>query len=283
VWAVALAGFACPERVIGRMTRPASPGGIEAQLAELERQHSEGTITEITFTVRKNLLIARTQQSTRRRALAMRLTPPPPRPRWASPPAVDPPRRRPRVSRRGAAWLLGVAVAAGLVLGMVHLSGSSAPAASASQGAVVPSSHPTATGSPPGAPAASGGSTTTIGETKAVAGGGSVTLLGYTDHFSSSSPINNPLPPGGFYAAVELKVCAGAAASIVSPFEFTLVDPNQAQVGIASGPTLGKQPQLSLAQLPPDGCVTGWLSYGVTVRPVALDDSADSLTFSIPS
>jgi hypothetical protein len=122
-----------------------------------------------------------------------------------------------------------------------------------------------------------------IDVTQATLNGGSVTLLGYADHFGSGSSINNPLPTGGFYAAVELRICAGPAQSIVSPFQFVLTDPDQTQVGVATGPTVGRQPQLSLQQLAPGNCTTGWLSYGVTSRPTALDDTGDSLTWTIPS
>jgi hypothetical protein len=121
-----------------------------------------------------------------------------------------------------------------------------------------------------------------IDVTQATLSGGSVTLLGYADHFASGSSINNPLPSGGFYAAVQLKICAGSVESIVSPFQFVLTEPDKTQVGVASGPTVGRQPELSLQQLSPGSCTTRWLSYGVTSRPTALDDTGDSLTWTVP-
>jgi hypothetical protein len=121
-----------------------------------------------------------------------------------------------------------------------------------------------------------------IDVTQATLSGGSVTLLRYADHFASGSSINNPLPVGGFYAAVQLKICAGPAESIVSQFQFVLTEPDKAQVGVATGPTVGRQPELSLEQLSAESCTTGWLSYGVTSRPTAFDDTGDSLTWTIP-
>jgi hypothetical protein len=93
--------------------------------------------------------------------------------------------------------------------------------------------------------------------TQATLTGGSVTLLGYADHFGSGSSINNPLPSGAFYAAVQPRICAGPVESIVSPFQFVLSEPDKTQVGVASGPTVGRQPELSLQQLPAESCTSG--------------------------
>lgn len=279
---------------------------LEERLAELERQHSDGSLSEIGYNVRRNVLITRSDELARRRAAATVVAPrpaiPPPRQvasrrgRRLEPDGRDqgaPPSRQARLAGRRwtpfttrPAVLLAAAILVGAAVFVAYRAATAgatqSPTAAQPQGGTTASSatakpsQSAAAASAPAAPA------TVIDVTQATPGGGSVTLVSYADHFSSASPLNNPLPPGGFYAAVELKVCAGAAATIVSPFQFVLVEPDQTQVDIATGPTVGKQPQLSLDQLPPGGCVNGWLSYGVASRPAALDDSGDSLTWSIP-
>jgi hypothetical protein len=61
---------------------------LEAQLAELERQRGEGQISDLTFTVQRNLLLTLREQSERRRTVALRIAPPSP------PAAIPPPRGR---------------------------------------------------------------------------------------------------------------------------------------------------------------------------------------------
>jgi hypothetical protein len=70
-----------------------APEELEARLAELEQQRADGSISEIGFNLRRNLLITRSEQLARRRLAASHSAPPPP----PAPPA----RRR---ARRG--WLL---------------------------------------------------------------------------------------------------------------------------------------------------------------------------------
>ena len=291
-----------------------APVELEERLAELERQRSEGSLSEIGYNLRRNLLITRSEDLARRRAAARVVAPRPavvtprpsaPRPAPAAPKRgrrLEPDQRRrgptspPRwgLARRGwarlasrpAVMMLAAAVVVGIAVFAVYRASNAGATPSATAphpqggaaaaGATAGPSQSAAAVSPPAALA------TVIDATQTTPGGGTVTLLSYADHFASGSSINNPLPPGGFYAAVDLRVCAGTAGSFVSPFQFALVEPGQAQVGIATGPTLGKQPELSVQQLPPGACVTGWLSYGVAARPTALDDSGDSLTWPIP-
>ncbi len=54
---------------------------LEGRLEELERQRNDGSISEITYNLQRNLLITRSEQLARRRALSDRIAPPP-----ASPP-----------------------------------------------------------------------------------------------------------------------------------------------------------------------------------------------------
>jgi hypothetical protein len=282
------------------VARTAVPTKVERQLAELERQRGEGEISELTFTVQRNLLVTRAEQTARRRAAASRIAPPPApapppprdsararrasaRPRRATAAMVEeaPERGTPPpwsgLRRRPVAWLLAIAVVTGVVALAIHLGGSS-PTASANS---KPSVAATPTGSAPAASPSS--SRVTLDETQGIPGGGSATLVGYSDHFTPGSVINNPLPAGGFYAAVELRVCAGSQASLtVSPFDYSLMEPDGSQVSVASGPAEGVQPQLQLTQLAPGQCVSGWLSYGVSAAPTQLSDSAASLTWSIP-
>jgi len=282
-----------------RMAGVATTREIDRQLAELERQRTEGEISEITFTVRRNLLLTRAEQSVRRRHAALRVMPPPPPP---PPPYLHRAPAQPRVNRRAILWMLGLAAVATLLVLVYKLGSSTAPSPSSPgqsaappvSATAAPSSSPALPTSPPAAssrpsgraqptPGAPSSSSMTIHETQATATGGSVTLLGYADHFSPVSEINNPLPAGGFYAAVELQVCAGGqAGTVVSPFDFLLLEPDQSKLGVATGPAEGLQPQLSLTQVATGHCVSGWLSYGVTARPSALVDVADNLTWSIP-
>ena len=192
-----------------------------------------------------------------------------------------------RLVSRPALLAAAVILVAAVAFGVYHATIGPATAASATAahppggGGAAPTAAPSPTASATSAPALP---PTVIDVTQATLSGGSVTLLGYADHFASGSSINNPLPSGGFYAAVELKICAGPGAStIVSQFQFLLTEPDQTQVGIQTGPTVGRQPALSLQPLSAGSCTTGWLSYGVTSRPTALDDTGDSLTWTIPS
>ncbi|MGA8016767.1 MAG: hypothetical protein WCB85_12695 [Candidatus Dormiibacterota bacterium] len=122
-----------------------------------------------------------------------------------------------------------------------------------------------------------------IGVTETAPAGATIDLLAYSDHFAPGSLINNPLPAGGFYAAADLRICATTAAGVdVSPFAFVMVEPDKSQVGIASGPGEGLQPALALQQMAPGQCVSGWLSYGVSARPTALEDTVDGLSWPIP-
>ncbi|MGD1052560.1 MAG: hypothetical protein ABR950_01905 [Candidatus Dormibacteria bacterium] len=289
---------------------------LEERLAELERQHSEGTLTEIGYNLRRNLLITRSEELARRRSAAAvatlpqdparpsrRAAPPGPRPALpergatrpaarartqapapAAAPATD---RRSRLASRPVLIAAAVIVAAAAAFGIHRVvSGPAVPAsttaadpggggvASAPTAQATPSPSETITPVPP---------PTVIDVTQATLTGGSVTLLGYADHFASGSSINNPLPPGGFYAAVELRICAGPAGATVSPFQFVLTETGQtAQIGVATGPTVGRQPALALQQLAAGSCATGWLSYGVTSRPTGMDDTGDDLTWAIP-
>jgi hypothetical protein len=305
---------------IALMAEVGAPMELEERLAELERLRSEGSLTEIGYNLQRNLLITRSEELARRRSAApvvpLRHAPPSrrvtPRSRRATPSsrgvAPAPTRLAPlsrlageparaqalRVSRRWARLVSRPALLAAAVIvvaagafAVYHATRGAAVTASTTadtpQGGggaaaptteLIPSAPPTTTPAPP---------PTVIDVTKATLSGGSVTLLGYADHFASGSSINNPLPPGGFYAAVQLKICAGPVESIASPLQFVLTEPDKTQVGVATGPTVGRQPELSLQQLSPGSCTTGWLSYGVTSRPTALDDTGDSLTWTVPS
>jgi hypothetical protein len=192
-----------------------------------------------------------------------------------------------RLVSRPALLAAAVILVAAVAFGVYHATSGPATAASATAahppggGGAAPTAAPSPSASATSAPAPP---PTVIDVTQATLSGGSVTLLGYADHFASGSSINNPLPSGGFYAAVELRICAGPGAStIVSQFQFLLTEPDQTQVGIQTGPTVGRQPALSLQPLSAGSCTTGWLSYGVTTRPATLDDTGDSLTWTIPS
>jgi hypothetical protein len=302
---------------IARMAEVGAPVELEERLAELERLRSEGSLTEIGYNLQRNLLITRSDDLARRRAAAVVTPPYAPPSRRATPPSrratpssrgvapaptrLAPLSRRagaparaqaPRASRRWARLVSRPALLATAVIlvaagafAVYHATRGAAVTASTTadtpQGGggaagltVEPSPSATSTPAPP---------PTVIDVTQATLSGGSVTLLGYADHFASGSSINNPLPSGGFYAAVQLRICAGPVESIVSPFQFVLTEPDKSQVGVATGPTVGRQPELSLQQLSPGSCTTGWLSYGVTSRPTALDDTGDSLTWTIPS
>jgi hypothetical protein len=281
---------------------------LEERLAELERERRDGELTEIGYNLQRNLLITRSDELARRRSAAavLPLHPDPPPasrrvvspPRRAAPPegrdtgprAAQPaPGRRSRtgLTSRPALLVAAVIVVAGVAFGVYHATSGPAEAVSTAAahsggagGATRPTTEPSPTAPGNSAPASP---PIVIDVTQATLTGGSVTLLGYADHFGSGSSINNPLPSGAFYAAVQLRICAGPVESIVSPFQFVLTEPDKTQVGVATGPTVGRQPELSLQQLSAESCTTGWLSYGVPSRPTALDDTGDSLTWAIPA
>jgi hypothetical protein len=71
------------------MTDESAPEELAARLAELERQHADGSISEIAYNLRRNLLITRSDELARRRAAATSTT---------RVPVVAPPARR---TRRG--------------------------------------------------------------------------------------------------------------------------------------------------------------------------------------
>ena len=71
------------------MTDEFAPEELAARLAELERQHADGSISEIAFNLRRNLLITRADELARRRAAATTRT---------RVPVASPPARR---TRRG--------------------------------------------------------------------------------------------------------------------------------------------------------------------------------------
>jgi hypothetical protein len=284
---------------------------LEERLAELERQRSEGSLTEIGYNLQRNLLITRSAELARRRSAAPVVPlPHAPPSRGAAPSSrgVAPaPTRLAPLSRRtavparaqapraGRRWARLVSRPALLAVAVIVVAAGAFAVYHATRGpanaALTTAAHPGGRGGAAGLtvePNPSATSTpapppTVIDVTQATLSGGSVTLLGYADHFASGSSINNSLPPGGFYAAVQLKICAGPVESIVSPFQFVLTEPDKTQVGVASGPTVGRQPELSQQQVSPGSCTTGWLSYGVTSRPTALDDTGDSLTWTVPS
>ena len=277
---------------------------LEERLAKLERQRRDGELTEIGYNLQRNLLITRSDELARRRSAATVVPlhpdpPPSPRrvvspPRRAAPPesrhtatrAREQPapgrRSRTGLTSRPALLVAAVIVVAGVAFGVHHATSGSAGAvstAAAHSGGTGSATEPSPTAPATSAPAPP---PVVIDVTQTTLTGGSVTLLGYTDHFGSGSSINNPLPSGAFYAAVQLRICAGTVESIVSPFQFVLTEPDKTQVGVATGPTVGRQPELSLQQLSAESCTTGWLSYGVTSRPTAFDDTGDSLTWAIP-
>ena len=258
------------------MSRVAAPDEIDAQLAELERQRGEGAISDLAFTVQRNLLITRSQQAARRRDTARRLPPPPPPPPPPLPAHGGGQWQR-VLSSRAAAWVLGAAFAAGVTLLAYHPGGSSAPSGSAPAASPIPAS---ASSPPPTVAATPSASVTRVNQTQSTPGGGAVTLVGYQSHFSPTSVINNPLPSGAYYLAVELKVCASSQAPVtVSPFDYVLVEPDHTQVDVSSGPAIGIEPALQLTQLSSGHCVTGWLSYGVAAAPTTFSDTADNLSW----
>ncbi|MGA9114800.1 MAG: hypothetical protein WB802_13545, partial [Candidatus Dormiibacterota bacterium] len=71
------------------MRDESAPEELAARLAELERQHADGSISEIAFNLRRNLLITRSDELARRRSAATAK---------ARIPTVAPPARR---TRRG--------------------------------------------------------------------------------------------------------------------------------------------------------------------------------------
>ena len=282
---------------------------LELQLAELERQRAEGLISEMAFTVQRNHIITRWEQAARRHQAALRIAPPLPplsetvsgrnrgraRSRAAVRPAVpaprlpvDPAERRRRLRPGAAAMFAGalaVAVAAGAFLflrGSPAPSGAKADTPATSVPALLP---PSATGSTGAAPSSfpSGITVVAVDDTQPISHGGTVTLFLYSDHFSTLGVSTTPLPAGGFYAAVQLRVCAGSAALTVSPSSYVLVEPNHSRITVASGAGDGMQPVLALSDVEAGQCASGWLTYAVTARPASVIDTADKLTWTIPS
>jgi len=175
--------------------------------------------------------------------------------------------------------MAALAVAAGVALFAYYLGTSTHPPsqATAAQGTPGPAATatPQSTAPPPFTPAAGG-------QTQTTPDGATITLLAYADHLQSVGGDASP-PQGQFYAAVALRVCAASGTpTSVTPFDFVLVEPDHSTVDtISTGPGVGRQPELLMSELPPGQCVTGWLSYQVTVTAVSLTDTAGNLSWPV--
>jgi hypothetical protein len=312
------------------MVDESAPQELEARLAELEQQRNAGSISEIGFNLRRNLLITRSEELARRRSVAKAMpaaasqappvrrtrrglevgserparrtrrraepatgtqsaaAPALPQPQSEAPPLPpprlpdQPPRRR---ARRAVPWLAAVVVVAGAALLAYQLGSSARPAepgtsarttASAIPSTPVPQSNQAPSPSP------SVGTGAVAGQTQAAPGGGTITLAAFAGDLSSIEGADPPTAAGQSFAAVELRVCAGSGApTSVNPFDFVLVEPGGTPVDTLDGLGEGRQPELTLSEVPPGQCVSGWLSYEVTAAPTALTDTAGGLTWAL--
>jgi hypothetical protein len=108
--------------------------------------------------------------------------------------------------------------------------------------------------------------------------------LEYVDHFTSTNQFDKP-PPGGFYAAIRIKACAGSSQPLeVNPVTFTLVEPDDSRIDESSSLVVGgKTPRLLRTTLQPGECVSGWVNYGVTARPKGIALSNSNLRWIVPA
>ncbi|MGH7721491.1 MAG: hypothetical protein ACRENL_01480 [Candidatus Dormibacteria bacterium] len=102
-----------------------------------------------------------------------------------------------------------------------------------------------------------------IGQTEATTTGDSYTLVAYKAAVASNNEFNTP-PAGGRFAAADVKLCAGSAGLLANPTDFAVgfADASQVSGGDASllavpGATL------SLGQVQPGQCVSGWVSFTI--------------------
>ncbi len=287
---------------------------LEAQLAELERQRGEGHISELTFTVQKNLLLTLREQSDRRHAVALRIAPPPvplplpvqkerrgrprpvrlhalparlPSPREPQPTAPPPLPSAPAAATGGRLrrarpmlWLVPAAIVV-VVLGAVVFTRLAIPGRTPGQPSGVATSSNPASKAQPGI-GTSGPTVLTLDKSRPLRAGGTATLFIYSDHFTPVDVGSSPLPSGNFFAAAQVQLCAGSAAMTVSPSAFVLIEPDHSPVTTTAAPGEGMQPGLQVQALEPRQCASGWLTYAVATRPAALDDTADHLSWAIP-
>ena len=170
------------------------------------------------------------------------------------------------------ARLLGMAAAGLGLLGMAC--GADAPAEVAAPG--VEESVPVAP-SPPAPPA-----DPVVGDV-VPAGAGSVAVLS-TERFGSAGRLFNP-PKGREYYAAEVKACAGRKEKglTFSPVYFLLAMADKT----VADPTLGiKRPELRAGEVPPGGCLAGWVTFTIAeaAEPaVVVYDGSERLTWRIPA
>jgi hypothetical protein len=168
--------------------------------------------------------------------------------------------------------ILGMAVAALGLLGMAC--GDDAPAEVAAPGAAESVPVAPAPPVPPRDPV--------VGDV-IPAGAGSVAVLS-TDRFGSAGRLFNP-PRGREYYAAEVKACSGPKEKGLSfaPGYFLL---EMADKTVAD-PTLGiKRPELRAGEVPPGGCLSGWVTFTIAEEAepafVAYDGS-ERLKWRIPA
>ena len=89
-----------------------------------------------------------------------------------------------------------------------------------------------------------------------------VTALKYR-HVSSNNQFETP-PPGGYFAAADVRECAGTTAITVSGSDWSLIDADQSQISGQYSASLvnlpGPELQL-MTHLNPGQCVSGWVEF----------------------
>lgn len=181
--------------------------------------------------------------------------------------------------------MVGVLAVAGAALFAYHL-GSTAqstdPGTAARTTASARPATPVPQRSEAPSPSPSAGSGAVSGQTRAAPGGGTITLAAYEGNLSAIEGADPPTAAGKSFSAVDLRVCAGSGApTSVNPYDFVLVEPGGTPVDTLDGLGEGMQPELTLSEVPPGQCVSGWLSYEVTAPPTALSDTAGGLTWGL--
>jgi hypothetical protein len=97
-------------------------------------------------------------------------------------------------------------------------------------------------------------------------------------HVPSNNEFNTP-PPGGYFAALDVKECAGQAALTTNPSEWSLglSDDSQIQGGDSGLVTTPGADLPTLANVQPGQCVSGWVAFAMpansTVTKVLLNQA----------
>jgi len=95
-------------------------------------------------------------------------------------------------------------------------------------------------------------------------GGLTITALKW-QQVTSNNQFNTP-PPGGYFAASDVKMCAGTTAITVGPSNWTVINSDESQITGEYDASLVNlpRPELKSTSLNPGQCVSGWVEFIVT-------------------